>query len=196
MVKKFVFSMSLLVFLVSCHRDAVFTEVKINNRYTILMPDYLHPCADLHKDASLQYLNTEKDIYAIVIEEKKKTMANFDMNYNVDLYFNNIASQGFIETIKNGMISIPGRETINGNKALVADISGKVDQTEVFYKLAVLETPYTFYQILVWTRADNKEKYEKDMIKLIESFTELPLGANELPTPKTLNDSVKIELKY
>ncbi len=198
MNKKFIFMFLLLLTFASCYFDAVFKEVKINNRYTILIPDYLQPCTDLHKDASLQYQNTEKDVYALVIDEKKKTMMNYDLNFDVDLYFNNIAKQGFIETIKNGKISIPGRETINGSKALIADITGTVDQTQVFYKMGILETPFTFYQVIIWCRAENKQKYEKDMIKMIESFKEMPLPKEELPELKqpTLADSVTIKLKY
>ncbi len=195
MYKHYSFFLILIFVISSCNRPAVFTDVKINSRYTISLPDYLQPCADLHKDASLQYQNTEKDVYAIVIDEKKKTMVNYDLNYNLDSYFNNIASQGFIESIKNGKVSIPGRETINGNKALVAEITGKIDQTDVFYKMGIIETPFTFYQILVWCRAENKEKYESDMMKIIESFKEMPLPKEELPEPK-MNDSVKITLKY
>ncbi len=197
MVKKFVFLSLLSLFIVSCSREAVFSDVKINNRYTVSIPDYLQPCSDLHKEASLQYQNIEKDVYAIVIDEKKKTMVNYDLNFNVDLYFNNIAKQGFIETIKNGKISIPGRETINGNKALIAEVTGMVDQTEVFYKLAVIETPFTFYQILVWTRAENKTKYEPDMMKIIESFKEMKLSKDELPVPKEEQpEKFTIKLKY
>ncbi len=196
MVKRvFVFLLAMLT-LAACNRPAVFAEVKVNDRYTISIPDYLQPCKDLHKDASLQYQNPDKGIYALVIDEKKKTMQDYDLNYDIDAYFNNIAKQGFIDAIKNGKISIPGRQEINNNKALIAEITGKVEETDVFYKLAIIETPSTFYQFLAWTSAENKEKFEPDMLKMIESFKELPVAKEELPENKTLNDSVKIQLKY
>jgi hypothetical protein len=144
----------------------------------------------------MQYQNVDKGIYALVIDEKKKTMQDYDINYDIDAYFNNIAKQGFVESIKNGKISVPGRQEINKNKALVADVTGQVGTTNVYYKLAIIETPYTFYQILSWTTSENKEKYEPDMIKIIESFKENPLPPSELPAKKTLSDSVKITLKY
>ena len=74
----------------SCKREPVFSEVKVNNRYSMSIPDYLQPCTDLHKDASMQYQNVEKDIYAMVIDEKKKTMQNYSLDYDIDTYFNNI----------------------------------------------------------------------------------------------------------
>jgi len=151
----------------------------------------LQPCADLHKEASLQYQNVEKDVYAILINEKKITMQEYNLDYDIDLYFKSIASQPFLETIKDGKVSIPGRQEIDGHKALIAEITGKIEGTEVFYKLAVIESQYEFYQILIWTRAENKEKFEKDMIHMIESFKELPHPKEELPEPK-VSDSVQI----
>lgn len=175
-----------------CKNEPVFTEVKVNNRYAISLPDYLQPCTDLHKDASLQYQNTEKEIYAIIIDEKKITMQDYDLDYDIDLYFNSIASQPFLETIKDGKVSPPGRQTINGNKAIVAEITGKIDENEVYYRMGVIETPYEFYQILIWTRTENKTKVEPDMIRMIESFKELPHSEEELPTPKATNDSLSV----
>jgi hypothetical protein len=187
MFKRSLFLICILFSLSSCYHETVFTEVKVNDRYSILVPDYLQPCANLHKDASLQYQNIEKDIYAIVIDEKKITMQGYDLDYDIDLYFKNIASQPFLEKIKDGKISSPENKQINGNKALIAEITGKLEQTEVYYKLAVIETPYEFYQLLTWTRAENKEKYENDMIKIIESFKELSHPKEELPQPKKLS---------
>ncbi len=181
--------------LFACNKETTFTEVNVNNRYTIQMPAYMKACNDIQKDASLQYQNLEKDIYAIVIDEKKVTMQDYDLNFNLDTYYNSISSQGFSESIKNGKISIPGRQEINGNKALIADISGKLEENEVYYKFAVVETPYEFYQILTWTRVEHREELEKDMVKIIESFKELPHPAEELPTPK-LSDSVSIEQNW
>ena len=192
MFKRYLFLLAILLVIVSCNREAVFKEVKVNDRYSISIPEYLQPCADLHKDASLQYQNQDIDIYAMVIDERKKTMANYDLDYDIDLYFKNIASQPFIESIKNGKISPPGRQEIDGHKALIAEITGNINETNVYYRMGIIETPYAFYQILAWTRADNKEKYEQDMTKIIESFKELPQPASELPERKINPDSVKI----
>ncbi|MBL0330843.1 MAG: hypothetical protein IPP64_15900 [Bacteroidetes bacterium] len=175
----------------SCKHETVFTEVKVNNRYSMNIPDYLQPCTDLHKDASLQYQNIEKDVYAMVIDEKKKTMQDYSLDYDLDTYFNNIASQGFADNIKDGKVSIPGRQEIDGHKALIAEVTGKLENNEVYYKLGLIETPYEFYQILVWTRASNKEELEPDFVKILESFKELPHPAEELPEPK-ISDSVAI----
>lgn len=188
------FNRALLLFtasvaLVSCKHETVFTEVKVNNRYSIDVPDYLQPCTDLHKDASMQYQNIEKDIYAMVIDEKKKTMQDYSLDYDLRTYFDNIASQGFADNIKDFKASKPDAQKINGHDALVAEVTGKIENNEVYYKLSVIETPYEFYQVLVWTRASNKEQMEPDIVKMVESFQELPHSEEELPDPAKPEDN-------
>jgi hypothetical protein len=190
MLRKLSFLLLTTFIFSSCSNETVFKEVKVNDRFAISIPEYLQPCVDLHKDASFQYQDTEKDIYAIVIDERKKTMAKYDLDYDIDLYFKNIASQPFLETIKDGKVSTPEHKTINGNPALVSEITGNVDGIDAYYRMGVIETPYAFYQILTWTRADNKEKYANDMKKMIESFKELPQPESELPQPRIQEDTV------
>ncbi|MBK7182442.1 MAG: hypothetical protein IPH89_05635 [Bacteroidetes bacterium] len=190
-----VFSFIILAF-VSCKQEAKFTEVNINQRYTVQLPDYLQACADLHENASLQYQNAELDIYAMVIEEKKSTMENYDLDYDLELYYNSIASQAFVDNIKNGKVSPAGRQEINGNKAIVSEITGNFDGKDVYYRMGIIETPYSFYQVLLWTQAAKKEEYLPDFTKVLESFKELPHPKEELPQPKVNPDSVQIQLAY
>ncbi|HEX8516705.1 MAG TPA: hypothetical protein VF868_10935 [Bacteroidia bacterium] len=194
MIRKLLFSVAVLSTFTACKQETAFKEVKVNNRYAISIPEYLQPCVDLHADASFQYQNTDKDIYAFVIDERKKTMVSYDLEYDIDLYFKNIASQPFHETIKNGNVSEPKKEKIGGNNALVSEITGSVDGIDVYYKMGVIETPYAFYQILTWTRADKKAEFGHDMESMIESFKELPQPESELPQPhiqEQIQDSVK-----
>jgi hypothetical protein len=55
--------------------------------------------------------------------------------------------------------------------------------------MGVIETPYAFYQILTWTRADKKDEFQPDMNAMIESFKELPQPASELPESATSSGS-------
>ena len=189
MFRKILTLCSLLFLIASCSNETAFREVKVNDRYAVSIPEYLQPCVDLHKDASFQYQNTDKDIYAFVIDERKKTMAKYDLDYDIALYYK-VATQPFSEA-KNGIVGVPVKEKIDGHDALVSEIKGNLDGIDVYYKIGVIETPFAFYQILTWTRADNKDKYEGDMTRMIESFKELPQPDSELPQPRVPEDTVK-----
>jgi|GEM_PF-601479 len=183
MIRKLLVSVAIVSLISSCKQETTFKEVKVNEHYSISTPEYMQPCADLHKDASFQYQNTDKDIYAIVIDERKKTMANYNLDYDLRSYFTT-ASQPILETIKDGKMSAATEKKINGNNALVSEINGKFDDIDAYYKIGIIETPYAFYQILTWTRADKKAEFEPDMDSMIESFKELPQPESELPAPE------------
>ncbi len=171
-----IFKISFLVVILtftSCKKQTTFNEVTVNDKYTILIPDYVKPSAGMHQQASLQYQNQEKEFYVLVIDESQSDMKAYDLNYDIETYFQNIVSLPFKENIKNGVVSTPQKREINGANALVAEITGSVNNTDVFYKMAVIESPNKFYQVLTWTRADQKKEYEEDMLKIIESLKEL-----------------------
>jgi hypothetical protein len=177
-MKNFTFLFFLLSTLfISCKKETVFNSVTINDNYSISIPEYLSPSTGMHQQASAQYENKEKEFYLLVIDESKADMQTYDLDYDIDTYYKNIVSKPFKDFIQGGKISIPGRQTINGAKALIADIEGEVNHTQIFYKLAVIETPNKFYQVVVWTRADQKEMYEKDMLAIIESLKEIDKSA-------------------
>lgn len=167
------FSFILAIALLACTHQAKFTNVNINNKYAIQLPEYMQPATELHTDASLQYKNEEKDIYTIVIDENKNEMQNYNLKYNLDTYFKAVASQPFVESIEHGKISAPVKRQINGSTAMVAEITGDINQNPVYYKIAVIETNNSFYQILTWTSAGNKESYTHDIDQTIDSFKEL-----------------------
>jgi hypothetical protein len=180
-MKQFVILLSFVLVLASCHRDTTYTESKVNNRYIISIPDYMKPSYFLHKDASFQCADTTKDIYAVVMDEKKKTLESYAMHFTLETYFTNITKQPFLKTIKNGKITSPVKDTISGNNTLLAEITGSVKNTEVYYRLAVIESPTAFYQVVVWTKADKKDEMLPEMNKIIHSFKELPLAKEEQP---------------
>jgi len=169
-MKKITFCLLILVTVVSCSKETIFNEVKINNTYSMLVPEYLSAAAKVKEQASFQYQNEEKEVYALVIEETKESLLNYGLEYDLATYFTNIVSTPFTEKIKDGKVSIPGKQKINGLDALIAEITGNINNTDIFYKMAVVETPKAFYQVLTWSRADQKVNYEKDMMKMIESF--------------------------
>ncbi len=174
MLKRIFSIYCIVVFFHSCSKTIDFTEVKVDEYYELTVPEYLHPCTDLHKNAAVQLQSTDNDIYLIVIDEKKSIIHNMGMYYTLKTYNSTILKQSFLSQIKNvTKDSIPVTMQIGTNKAVITNIKGDVNNQHVFYKLAVIETPASFYQIIVWTRADKKEHFENNMLKIIQSFREV-----------------------
>ncbi len=163
--------------LASCGPDL--QTVTIKDRYTIALPDTYKKVKDLNEEASLQYQNSVKGIYVIVIDEEKEALGRaIDNNSLYDTYNNDL--NGYSRLITDGMdasISVKKmpafkETTINEHNARVLSFQGIASGTHVYWKLAFIEGNNRFYQIMVWTEADNRSKYEKEMAAIINSFKE------------------------
>lgn len=153
--------------------------VKVDGRYSLELPSDFKKADDINEEASLQYQNTIKNIFVIVIDEPKtaleKALTENSLN---DSYTNDL--EGYSRLITNGMdasISVKKMPdfkdtSINGFKARLLSFDGLSSGNRVYWKLAFVDGNNRYYQIMVWTSADNQKKYENEMASIINSFKE------------------------
>ncbi|WP_333694159.1 hypothetical protein [Flavobacterium sp.] len=179
-IHNFIF-FTLFIFAVGCQKDSAFQEVKINNQYALSLPKSLSPVDYLHEDASLQYQNLFTEFYTIVIDEPSK---EFDKmiaeDYSLAEYYTpnlmgyaNLLKDNLDAGIENAVFSELKKTTLNGNEALLLDVEGTVEGSEIYYQFAFIKGRSTYYQIVNWTELKRKENHASDMEKIIASFREL-----------------------
>lgn len=147
-------------------------EVRVNNKYSITLPEGMKPVTGLNEEASLQHADEAVPLYVVVIDESKEEMQQHDLDYDLDLYYNNIVSRNFVESLSEVSISEPAKDSISGSPAYLVDVSGKAESGSIYYKLAIIETPSAFYQVLMWTTAGEREEQQPVMEKIARSFKE------------------------
>jgi hypothetical protein len=148
-------------------------EVKVNDLYAITLPADMKPVADLHEDASLQQSDASRPLYVVVIDESKEEMQKHELDYDLEIYFENIVSRKLVESLPEVSIAPPRKTTLAGASALVTDVTGKTASEDIYYKIAVIETPNAFYQVLTWTQGAKRKEMEPEMEKIVNSFREL-----------------------
>ncbi|MES2486591.1 MAG: hypothetical protein V4581_11685 [Bacteroidota bacterium] len=168
----------LILAVVSCNMAPQTQTVKIENRYSLDLPDYLEKTTDLHDEASLQYQNLLKEFYVIVIDESKaefnkaiEDAGNLDFAGNLEGY----ANMGLYfkkETVKFDGEPTPKAATINNLQARIVNINGTINNLPVYWKEAYIEGKNTYYQVIIWTLAEKKAEHEKDMQDIVNSFKE------------------------
>jgi len=160
---------------ISCEQTT--TTAHVGNRYTLELPDHFHRTGDINKDASVQYENHVKNIFVIGIDETKDVVtADIAQKKLSEKYPTTL--EGYSQLIVDGMeTSIakkqlpPFEETkIGGLKARVISFEGVSSGNRVYWKIAFIEGTNRFYQIMVWTDAENRSSYEKEMAGIINSF--------------------------
>lgn len=174
---KVIYFLLVVSLLTSC-KDKMQT-VNSDGDYTMELPLSFTKANDLNDGASLQYQNTFKELYVIVIDEPKTELIKALKKNSLETTYSNDL-KGYSELIVDGMDASIAVEklpdfkdtTINGLNARLLSFEGLTSGNRVYWKLAFIEGNNNYHQIMVWTKAENQKKYEKEMAAIINSFKE------------------------
>lgn len=174
--------LTLLLFAVisaSCSKSEAVETVKIGGRYSIDLPKSFKEVNNLNEEASLEYMDASRELYVIVIDEKKEAVANAIMENGLENDYTpdfTGYSQLLVDTMKpnlKGGTVAPFKDTIiDGRNARKTELDGIVQNLRINYNLGVVEGKNHFYQIMVWTSPDFLERNKTDMQDIINSFKE------------------------
>ncbi len=173
------FIISAVIF-TSCHVFDSENKITIEDKYSIKLPSYVAETTNLNEDASLQYKNTLREFYVIVIDESMEEFGNVIIEYDLsDEYPNNLQGYSnlvvdmFAESISNFKLTDSKKIEINGLSGNYFEIEGVVDDYDIYYNFVIVKGNDTYYQILTWTLLHKKENHKTAMHKIINSFMEL-----------------------
>ena len=175
------FAFILLAFLAfSCgDTNPQLKTIKSNGLYKIDLPDYMEETFQLNNEASLQYQNLFKELYIIIVDEPKN---EFHEAISQEHYANEYTKdiQGYSDFL---IDTYPEREVtredlipakINGLDARIFEMKETTeDGYDICFKAVNIEGRANYYQVMVWTLAENKEKYADLIDTIINSFKEM-----------------------
>lgn len=170
----------LLLAVTSCQIAYKEQTITIEDRYTLTLPGFLTKASNLNDDASLQYQNTLREFYTIVIDEDAEEFhdAIYDNNLDelIELNLDGYA-QLLISGVENAGIKAAVSETksdyINGMPARFITARGVVEGIDVFYLFTFTEGANRYYQIVSWTLDKQEAKYKDTMTKIAYSLKEI-----------------------
>ena len=149
-----------------------FNSQKAGNVFSLEIPDYMNRTVGLNDVATVQYKNSVKDIYTIVIEDSKEELAIADIFYSSLKEFQEEFEKDFIKEEEKRSSSTPLFTTKNDNNFVEYEVS-YYDQElkiEVYYLVGIVETKSHFYKVLSWTNLANKDKFKVDFQKILYSL--------------------------
>jgi hypothetical protein len=151
-------------------------EVKVNDLYSISVPDYMKEMKSLNDDASFSYANIFKETYIIVINESKEEFINTFIENK--LYDNSkTALENYVDfQLENYQKSIKDIEIkqlkskINTTNSKQYQFNGKVDNLDIVYLISFVEGENNMYLMMSWTLKDRYTKYKKTFKIIQNSF--------------------------
>lgn len=167
-----------------------FNKIKINDSFDISVPKYMKKMDNLNEDASLQYANLYKEAYVVVtVEDKnvfKKTFKSYKEYDTIKSLIDNykeVRVKMFKEIMKVDKIEHYSLQDINGYNARQFKIEGTIDNVDIFYLMAVVETDEDLYLVMNWTLLDRSKRFENTFETMTTSFNKIgkEIQRNEIP---------------
>ena len=170
-------TLSLIWFVLTCIPLASFsqtamTEYKAGSIFYIKLPDYMSRTIGINSSASIQYKNAVKDVYGFVIIDSKDEMELADLKYSSVQEFYDDFIKDFLVDEEQRKISKPLFQKKGDVNFIECDASyyDKEAKAEIYYLVGIVETKTSYYKVLSWVLAENKEKFKADFQSIVYSL--------------------------
>lgn len=159
-----------------------YERIKVKGIYAMDVPKFMEIAKNLNKDATLEYQNLEKEMYAIVIGESKKEIIDkftklnqYNHKKSVAENYQKIQMNDIKTKAKLLNVSTPENLDLNGLDAQYVEADAKVPNFKKFisYDFAFVEGNKNVYMIMCWTLKDRAHEHQKHFKAMIDSFHEL-----------------------
>jgi hypothetical protein len=149
--------------------------------YKVSIPNEMVSTTELNDDASLQYQNTSKELYIIVIDESKtdfiKTFSDPEMGQYDDKItpvenYRTFQLNSLTSNMTTRATPVVKKAKINGLDAEIADWTASVPgiPVDIYYRVAFVEGTKNLYMVMTWTLASDKTTNSDQMDQMIQSF--------------------------
>ena len=167
---KFLLLISAFFILTSALYSTPFTTQKGGHCYTIDIPDYMISTYNLNDVASIQYENTAKEAYTIVIEDSKSQLESVGIKFmNPNEFLTQFISNYLLDAVDRKLGST-SEFVANGNNHSQTELSWTQEEDKFFMLITVVETKTHFYKILSWSLVENKQTLYDDFMKISKSL--------------------------
>ena len=157
----------ILLSVTACKYSKEYKEVKVANKFSIMVPPWVKEEDKLKPGAEFQYANRFRNFYIIgetATKDSLKTISSI-MASNLG-----ILSKALVKPNINDSTAV----NIGGLNGIRVEISGKMSGEDIYFSEVVLEGKNRLYHLSIWTRnADRKLKFKDDIDRTLNSLKEL-----------------------
>ena len=147
-------------------------QYKAGHTFDIGLPEYMGRTIGLNSVSAIEYKNAVKDVYGFVIFDTKEDLALVDMNYSSINEFYEDFIKDFLKDEEKRNVSKPISQKKGDINFVESDITyyDKDAKTDIYYLVGIVETKTSYYKVLSWATAENKDKFKADFQKILYSL--------------------------
>ena len=120
----------------------------------------------------MQYKSEVKEVYGFIIEDSKEELQLVELNYPSINDFYDAFIKDFLKDQEKRNISTPQYQKKGEVNFVECDASyyDKESKIEIYYLVGVVETKSSYYKVISWAAATNKDKFKPDFQKILYSL--------------------------
>lgn len=173
--KRVLIALLSIVTMVSAYSQTKFTEKKAGHVYSVSVPDYMTKTVTLNDVATMQYINSAKNAYLVVIDDSKEELEMKGIKFASlkDFHDDNIKH---LKGEENEPVeSSPVEFEANGNKFYQTELNVNFKEKDnlevkITYLITYVETKGYYYQILCWSLSPEYKNLTADFKKIAASI--------------------------
>lgn len=147
---------------------------KAGHEFNISIPEYMTRTIGLNNSAIIQFKNSAKDVYAIVIEDNKEELKLADLNFaGIDDFYAYFIKD-FLKDEQKRKIGKAKSKSIGAFRYIESEASyyDTDIKEEIYYLIGVIETKTMYYKLLCYTSLSNKDAFKSDFQKILYSIND------------------------
>jgi hypothetical protein len=141
-----------------------------DGKFQLTVPGGWRENASLNDKANIKAANAFEELYVIVITEPK---SDFTTEMTLD-EFTSVTRESIVSNLVFPNATEPRPVTINGNDGRAYEVEGAIKNVKLAYRVATVETPEHYHQVITWTLQSRKDKNQFVLQKVIDSFRATP----------------------
>lgn len=165
----------LMITMVSAYSQTKFTEQKAGHVYHVSVPDYMTKAVTLNDVATMQYINSAKNAYLVIIDDSKEELEMKGIKFASlkDFHDDNIKH---LKAEDNDPVESKATEfESNGNKFYQTELNVNFKEKDnlevkITYLITYVETKGYYYQILCWSLTPEYKNLSDDFKKIAASI--------------------------
>lgn len=152
-----------------------FTEQKAGHVYYIKVPDYMTKTIKLNDVASMQYINSVKNAFMVVIDDSKEELSMKGIKFANLKDFHDVNIKHLRSDENKSIESEPVVFDLKGNRFYQTELQvdfreSDDEQVKITYLITYVETKNYYYQILCWSLSSEFKQLLPDFKKLAASI--------------------------
>jgi hypothetical protein len=167
-----IFTTILVLMTMTSFAQTELKKYKAGHTFEIGLPEYMSKTIGINGSSAIEYQNIVKEVYGFIIFDTKEDLDLVDMKFSSINEFYDDFIKDFLKDEEKRKVSKPQFQKKGEINFIESDVTfyDKEAKTEIYYLVGVVETKTSYYKVMSWAAAEDKDKFKADFQKILYSL--------------------------